>query len=428
MSTLAQLRTKLAKRVGYWYGASDATGSAATLTSGNTTTQLFDTTRQEPDDQFDGAWLAYKPGTTSIVWRQLASDRGYIQANGSFNLVVAMGSTPNAGDQYELYTGGIAPNVWTDALNWALQNAYPNRHSRIVFEVQEDPDTRYYDYHDLAAHNSITDPTTAPTLTHTGSTSSLKAGTYQVGYALKNTRGTTKVSTTSSVTIVDGEIINVAEITGIDANTIAIDWYMSNEPGSTVLAKLTVGQVTLQSSAPTGSVFSKPVQDQSGLASPPVYIFAPPPTSAQMAPSVNTTAQEIIDFYNIARIANAGSGPEMLAENTADGWERLGGTMIQVNFRPVQNYYMRFIGLGYVPTLSSETDTTNEPEELILAGAEHYIWWLLTKSSTLQATNWSVLAKDALGRFEQQKAKNTMLKPIKYVSAPPISAGFGDYT
>lgn len=428
MSTLAQLRTKLAKRVGYWYGASDATGGAGTFTSGSTTTQLFDTTRQEPDDQFDGAWLAYKPGTTSIVWRQLASDRGYIQANGSFNLVVAMGSAPLAGDQYELYTGGIAPNVWTDAINWAIQNAYPNRHSRVVFEVPEDPNTRYYDYHDLAAINSITDPTTVPVLTASGSGSSLKAGNYQVAYALRNARGTTKASTTSSITITDGQNINIAELTGINANTIAIDWYMSNEPGSTILAKLTTGQATLQSTAPSGSLYGRPVQDQSGLASPPVYIFAPPPTSAQMAPLSNTSAQEIIDFYNIARIANEGSGPEMLSENTDTGWERLGGTMIQVNFRPVKNYYMRFVGLGYVPTLSNETDVTNEPDELVLAGAEHYIWLLLTKSSTLQATNWSVLAKNSLDVFNDLKAKTTMLKPIKYASAPAISAGFGDYT
>lgn len=78
-------------------------------------------------------------------------------------------------------------------------------------------------------------PTTAPTLTATGTGGTLAAGSYTVGYTLTNSSGETQLSPTATVTITAGQNIQVSAIT-LPSTETGVNYYMSVSVGSSTLA------------------------------------------------------------------------------------------------------------------------------------------------------------------------------------------------
>lgn len=73
----------------------------------------------------------------------------------------------------------------------------------------------------------VADPTTAPTLTASGSGTGLKAGTYAVAYAYDNEAGETLMSPFKQITITAGQKIDVSAITPLPSGVTSVRWYVS---------------------------------------------------------------------------------------------------------------------------------------------------------------------------------------------------------
>ncbi len=98
-------------------------------------------------------------------------------------------------------------------------------------------------------------PTVAPTLTATGTTGTLPAGTYTVAWSGTNAFGETQISPTTTVTITAGQNIAVSAIT-LPATLTGVKYYMSVAVGSTSLAVTATGTgaaTTLTALPPAGA-------------------------------------------------------------------------------------------------------------------------------------------------------------------------------
>src|ERR1044071_9724037 len=103
----ATLRRTLAQRMNFWGGDISA-DSSGTVESATVNT-LVDTTRAEPDDEWDSAWIVLNPGASSnVIWRRVAADSGWVQSTGTLTIIGTWPSPynsagPTAGTPYELY-------------------------------------------------------------------------------------------------------------------------------------------------------------------------------------------------------------------------------------------------------------------------------------------------------------------------------------
>lgn len=87
----------------------------------------------------------------------------------------------------------------------------------------------------LHAHTApLANPTTAPTLAASGSSSDLAAGTYSVGYSVTNDVGETLLSKFKRITITDGQTITVSSVT-LPTGATGLNWYISPEADSPLL-------------------------------------------------------------------------------------------------------------------------------------------------------------------------------------------------
>lgn len=82
----------------------------------------------------------------------------------------------------------------------------------------------------------ITNPSTAPTLSATGTTSNLGAGTYTVAYSYTNAGGETLVSNASTISLSTGQAIQVSPIS-LTTNATGINYYISAIPGRSEIYK-----------------------------------------------------------------------------------------------------------------------------------------------------------------------------------------------
>jgi hypothetical protein len=90
-----------------------------------------------------------------------------------------------------------------------------------------------FDYGSMQADpNFVADPTVAPTVTQTGSSGTLVAGTYYVGVAFGNANGETKLSPLASVAITSTGGIHVASY-AFPTNATYMKTYISAYPGDT---------------------------------------------------------------------------------------------------------------------------------------------------------------------------------------------------
>ena len=105
----------------------------------------------------------------------------------------------------------------------------------------------------LPAVPAIGAPTMAPILTAVSGSTTLLAGTYEVGYTYTNPWGETTLSPTASVTITAGESISVDAIT-LPTGVMGVNYYMTQVGGSTpYYLKYGTGAVYLIANAPTSS-------------------------------------------------------------------------------------------------------------------------------------------------------------------------------
>lgn len=413
--TFAAARRALAQRMGFWAGNISNNGTA-TFSTVNSTTDVVDVNnRTEADGIFNNAWLVINPGTASASWAKIAN---YTQANAEITLLNPLGSLPVANTTpYEIYQVG-KPEQWLQALNWAILLSYPQRHTAVDFEIQEDPETRIYDYRQLAEGMSIADPTsTSPVISAIANpASNYVAGTYTVGYCWVGPYGKTLLSQTANVTISAGQGIHINQLSAPDG-AIGIEYYFSVEPGSTTVSSVPSTDFQLAAGV-DGSVYG-PCRQRNGIV-PAVDSIIQPNLIGNAAPLYNTTQSDMQELYQIHRRVNPDAGPEIWTDLGPSGWQPLGGTKIQLFYRPVSQYRLRFIGSAPLPSFVQETDSNNEPVELILAGAEYYMWNLLSKTANIQGVNWEKLAAASLKEFEEMKGKYAQDQPRQTVRRPGI--------
>jgi hypothetical protein len=122
------------------------------------------------------------------------------------------------------------------------------------------------------------------------------------------------------------------------------------------------------------------------------------------SPIYNTTNVDVQELHHILQRINPGAFPEIWNDLGSDMYKPLGGKTIMLMFRPSGFFNLKFICTAVVPLMAREIDVTDEPPEMIYAGAESYLWNLLVKTSTIVNTNWSDLAKAA--RFTYEELKN----------------------
>lgn len=417
-TSYAVLRRKLMQRLGYW-GGNIASGTAGTLSAvTNTTTVADNVNRTEPDGEYDGAFMVVNPGLATVAWAKIAT---YLQSGGQFTLQNALPGGVGVGATYEIFKVA-RPEQMLQAINWALTMAYPQRHIAVDFEVNEDPTTVIYDYKYLAINATLADPTTTLTVAAVSDPVApiylFQAGTYQVTYAWIGEVGMTKETTgVASVTLTAGQGIDISSITAPDG-AIGIQYYVSLEAGSTTRASIPQNALYLATTAPVNSVAGRVLNGSV----PEVIITGPPGQDGDLPGAANTTSADMQDLQQVhRRLASVSGGPEIFTDLGANNWRPIGGTRIQLQYSPANGYRLRFIGTAPLLELVNETDTTTEPVEMVLNGAEYFLWHLLSKTSNIQAVNWEKLAAMAQKDYTMLKDKYAMDQASTYMHRPKIS-------
>lgn len=88
-------------------------------------------------------------------------------------------------------------------------------------------------------------------------------------------------------------------------------------------------------------------------------------------------------------------------------------TLIQIQYLPTPSLLLRFTGERVVSTLSADTDTTDEPLAVVLAGARHFL--ALQEGNTELATYWERKFEDA--KRDYLKARQPTPLKIPYIRA-----------
>lgn len=405
----ALLRRNLAQRLNYWGGDIQSNGSGTTAAGASKTT-MIDLTRSEPDDEWNESWIVLNPGSADqvnfpTIWRRVAVDFGWVQSTGTFTIqgtwpVPYLVSGPGAGVAYEIYKV-FRPENWLQAINWSLANSYPKRHIGVSFELPQDSAARTIKWGELVKNLAIINPVSAPTVTEIADgKGQYVPGTYTFAYTLYNDLGETLQSLTSTLNVIGvNSRIQFAAINGVSASTTGANYYGSIQPNDITLGLLSIGTAVFPANPPTGSIVG--VNNNGSV---PALIFPDPFTGFQSFPPIyNTTNVDVQELHHILQRINPGNYPEIWNDLGSDMYKPLGGKSVMLQFRPVSNFNLKFICTAVVPLMSKETDVTDEPPEMIYAGAEAYLWNLLVKTSTIVNTNWSDLAKAALFKYEELK-------------------------
>jgi hypothetical protein len=419
------LRRTLAQRLNYWGGDIQNNGPGTFTANGSVSTAI-DTSRAEPDDEWNEAWIVINPGSTNqagapTVWKRVAVDAGWVNSTGTFTIQgtwpAPYGSGPVAGTQYEVYKV-FRPENWLQAINWALTNSYPKRHVAVNFEVSEDYYSRTIRWGEFVKNLALNNPITPPTITEIADgTGSYVPGQYSFAYTLFNDLGETLISPVTAITFTGtNSRAQWSAITGVPAAARGANYYGSIQPGDSSMGLLSLGSGAL----PPG--LSSANQLGLNLNGTVPQITFPFPYSGFNAfpPIYNTTNVDVQELHHILRRANPGGYPEIWNDLGSDLYKPLGGKSIMLMYAPMGYYNLRFICSAVVPIMSKELDVTDEPPELIYAGAEGYLWNLLVKTSTIVNTNWQDLAKSALVTYENLKADYSLDTPRNIAYRPVV--------
>lgn len=401
----SSIRRTLAQRMNYW-GGDISNNGPGTLSNDGTSNTAIDLTRTDPDDEWDEAWIVLNPGSsdqvlTPTIWRRVAATTGWVQSTGTFNIQgtwpAPYTNGPPAGTPYELFKV-FHPEAWLQGINWALSNSYPRRHVQVTFEFAQDSRGRIIKWGELVKNLRLTDPTTPPVVTEVADgTGTFQPGTYTFAYTLFNNLGETLQSPIVNLNIINANSrVQFADLTSIPGAATGANFYASVVPGDSQLGLLSIGNAVFASATPTsgnqlglnfrGTVSSLifPSPDGGYSAFPPVY---------------NTTNVDVQELHHIMQRINPGGYPEIWNDLGSTQYKPLGGKSIMLMYTPLGGINLRLVCSAVVPLMSKENDVTDEPLELIYAGAESYLWNLLVKTSTIVNTNWQTLYKEALATY-----------------------------
>lgn len=388
---------------------------------------MVDTTRSEPDDEWNEAWIVLNPGSTNqvtlpTIWRRVAIDAGWVQSTGTFTIQgswpAPYSSTgPGAGVPYEVYKV-FRPENWLQAINWALSNSYPERHIAASFEAPQNPYSRIIKWGELVKGLSVTDPVTAPTVTEIADgKGAFQPGVYTFAYSYYNDIGETLTSSVATVTF--NSVNSNAKfnaLTSVPSAVLGANYYCSIEAADTQLGLLPTGSGTLTGTIPVGAQLG--INENGTI---PQVQFPDPYVGVNSFPSsYNTTNLAAIDLFHVLQRVNPGSYPEIWNDLGADLYKPLGGQTIMLMYNPSSFSNLKFICIGSLPAITKEVDITLEPPELLYAGAEAYLWNLLVKTSTITGSTWEMLAKKAMADYEQFKRDYSLDLPRATTFRPHI--------
>lgn len=431
-SSLAVLRRSLAQRMQFWGG--DIQSNGPSTVTGSSALTLVDTTRSEPDDEWNSGWIVLNPGSTSnVIWRRVAADGGWIQNTSTLTLTTPWPAPytagPPVGTPYELYKV-FRPENWLQAINYALARSYPHRHRAADFEIPQGYYTRQLDWGRLAKQmNTVPTPGTALTVTEIADGhGAFQPGTYTFTYTYYNDFGETLQAPTTTLTIVGvNSRIDIAELTNVPASVLGVNYYSSFEPNDTTLDMMDLGPSVVlnvpQTVTNPESAQGTPGMNINGN----VYELAipsPNPWYGVAPPSFNTTAVDFYRLHHILTRVNPGGYPEIWNDLGSRLWKPLGGTKLMLMYMPITQFNLKLVCTTQVPLLAADSDISQEPQELILAGGEAYMWRLLTKTSTIVNVNWQKLADAAWTDYEKYLGAYAQETPRDIVHVPIVRAQY----
>lgn len=393
---------------------------------------VYDVNRPEPDDDWNGAYICINPGGTgnaglSTIWRRIADTGGFVNSTGAMTLTAPLPSTSYAQTSmtYELFKL-FNPEQWLKAVNYAIRTSYPQRHRVVVFEAAEDPNTMFYDWGHLAAELSVADPNGAPVVSAIadpgGATNFWGTGTYTVGYNIYNAAGETLISPTTTVSLSPSQVLQFNSIT-IPETAIGVHYWCTQDPGGTILSQITVGSGILPDQSPDNQSQMPGIADPSTFVVPRIRFWGPPVRLARTTPLFNTTSltSDVLSLKGIKRRVNPGQYPQRYLDLNPNWWREVGGTTIKVEHRPLGQYALRFECMSPVRAITGESDTTDEPLEILIAGSMEYLWNLLAMSGSSQNTTiWQAESKIASERFRKARNLYQMPGPRKTMRRPFI--------
>lgn len=426
-SSFATLRRTLAQRMQFWGG--DISDNSSGSVESSSATTLVDTTRAEPDDEWNSAWIVLNPGSaTNVIWRRIASDGGWVQSTGTATIVGSWpspySSGPPAGTPYEIYKV-FRPESWLQAINYALARSYPKRHRAADFEIPQGYYTRILDWGRLAKQlNTVPTPTTALTVTEIADgAGAFQPGTYTFTYTYYNDFGETLQAPTTTVTFTgNNSRVDIAALTSVPASVLGVNYYCSIQPNDTTIDMMDLGQAIIDGfpttlKTPIGSVYAAGMNLNGTVYE--IEVPSPNPWFGVSPPSFNTTSVDFYRLHHVLQRINPGAFPEIWNDLGSDLWKPLGGTKLMLMYMPISQFALKLVCTTQVPQLSSDTDISQEPQELILAGAEAYLWSLLTKTSTIVNVNWQKLHDAAwadyqryLAAYAQETPRDIRHKPV----------------
>lgn len=428
-TTFATLRRTLAQRMDFWGG--DISGDSAGSVESATNNTLVDTTRPEPDDEWDSSWIVLNPGSsTNVIWRRVAPDSGWIQSNGTFTIVGTWPapystSGPPQGTPYEVYKV-FKPVDWLKAVNYALTRSYPSRHRAADFEIPQSYYSRILDWGRLAKQvNTVPTPTASLTLSEIADgQGAFQPGTYAFTYTYYNDFGETLQGPTTNITIVGtNSRVSIGQVNSVPGSVSGINFYSSIQPNDlTVLDMVDLGQSVIVGipnnfNIPLNATYVAGMNVNGTVYG--LQIATPNPWFGVAPPSYNTTSVDFYRLHHILKRMNPGQFPEVWRDLQGDLWKPLGGTKLMLMEMPISQFSLKLVCTTSVPTLSADTDVTQEPTELIYAGAEAYLWNLLTKTSTIVNVNWKQLHDAAwadylrwLDQYAQETPRDVLHRPV----------------
>jgi hypothetical protein len=426
----SSLRRTLAQRLNYWGGDISNNGPGA-LSANGTKNTAVDITRAEPDDYWNESWIVLNPGSTDqvnlpTIWRRIAVDSGWVQSTGTFNIQGTWPSPytngPTAGVSYELYQV-FRPEAWLQALNWALTNSYPKRHVGVTFEVPQDSYGRIIKWGDLVKNLKITDPTIAPSVSEVpNGQGTFQPGTYTFAYTFYNDLGETLQSPTVNLAVTGtNSQIAFADITSVPAAVLGANYYSSIIPGDSQLGLLSIGNSFLTSQPPPAN-YTKAL-NKDGVIKGITFNSAYGGYSA-FPPIYNTTNVDVQELHHILKRVNPGNFPEIFNDLGSDLYKPMGNKSILLMYLPLTGQSLRLVCSAVTPVMVKETDVTDEPPEMLYAGAEAYLWNLLQKTSTIVNTNWQTLYKEALTTYNDLKDAYALDVPRTIAFRPAIRTSY----
>jgi hypothetical protein len=123
----------------------------------------------------------------------------------------------------------------------------------------------------------------------------------------------------------------------------------------------------------------------------------------------------------VRRRVNPGQYPERLLDLNPQWWREVGGTTIKLENRPMASANLRFECMAPLRAITGESDTTEEPLELMIAGGMLYLWNQLAMSGSAQnVTIWQAESKIADTRFTKARNLYQMPGPRKTMRRPFI--------